>query len=84
MISCFLFGYGYCRILSNMDLESDRENTIKRIKIYLFSIHIRNRRRAGLVQLVSASSPSYQVLGLKSSLYRISVGVRLCFSYSLP
>jgi hypothetical protein len=41
-------------------------------------------RRAGLVQLVSASSPSHQVLGSKPSLCRISAGVRLCFGYSLP
>jgi hypothetical protein len=40
--------------------------------------------RAGLVQLVSASSPSHQVLGSKPSLYRISAGVRLYFGYSLP
>jgi hypothetical protein len=40
--------------------------------------------RAGLVQLVSASSPSHQVLGSKPSLCRISAGVRLCFGYSLP
>jgi hypothetical protein len=33
---------------------------------------------AGLVQLVSASSPSHQVLGSKPSLCRISAGVRLC------
>jgi hypothetical protein len=39
---------------------------------------------AGLVQLVSASSPSHQVLGSKPSLCRISAGVRLCFGYSLP
>jgi hypothetical protein len=37
-----------------------------------------------LVQLVSASSPSHQVLGSKPSLCRISAGVRLCFGYSLP
>jgi hypothetical protein len=36
------------------------------------------------VQLVSASSPSHQVLGSKPSLCRISAGVRLCFGYSLP
>jgi hypothetical protein len=36
------------------------------------------------VQLVSASSPSHQVLGSKPSLCRISVGVRLCFGYSFP
>jgi hypothetical protein len=36
------------------------------------------------VQLVSASSPSHQVLGSKPSLCRISVGVRLYFGYSLP
>jgi hypothetical protein len=41
-------------------------------------------RRAGLVQLVSASSPSHQVLGSKPSLCRISAGVRLCFGYSFP
>jgi hypothetical protein len=41
-------------------------------------------RRAGLVQLVSASSPSHQVLGSKPSLCRISAGVRLYFGYSLP
>jgi hypothetical protein len=41
-------------------------------------------RRAGLVQLVSASSPSHQVLGSKPSLCRISAEVRLCFGYSLP
>jgi hypothetical protein len=40
--------------------------------------------RAGLVQLVSASSLSHQVLGSKPSLCRISAGVRLCFGYSLP
>jgi hypothetical protein len=40
--------------------------------------------RAGLVQLVSASSPSHQVLGSKPSLCRISAGVRLCFGYSFP
>jgi hypothetical protein len=34
--------------------------------------------------LVSASSPSHQVLGSKPSLCRISAGVRLCFGYSLP
>jgi hypothetical protein len=39
--------------------------------------------RAGLVQLVSASSSSHQVLGSKPSLYIISAGVRLCFGYSL-
>jgi hypothetical protein len=39
-------------------------------------------RRAGLVQLLSASSPSHQVLGLKPSLYRISAGIRLYFGYS--
>jgi hypothetical protein len=38
---------------------------------------------SGLVQLVSASSPSHQVLGSKPSLCRISAGVRLCFGYSL-
>jgi hypothetical protein len=38
----------------------------------------------GLVQLVSASSPSHQVLGSKPSVCRISAGVRLCFGYSLP
>jgi hypothetical protein len=32
--------------------------------------------RAGLVQLVSASSPSHQVLGSKPSLCRISAGVK--------
>jgi hypothetical protein len=36
------------------------------------------------VQLVSASSPSHQVLGSKPSLCRISAGVRLCFGYSFP
>jgi hypothetical protein len=36
------------------------------------------------VQLVSASSPSHQVLGSKPSLCRISAGVRLYFGYSLP
>jgi hypothetical protein len=36
------------------------------------------------VQLVSASSPSHQVLGSKPSLCRISAGVRLCFGYFLP
>jgi hypothetical protein len=36
------------------------------------------------VQLVSASSPSHQVLGSKPSLCRISARVRLCFGYSLP
>jgi hypothetical protein len=36
------------------------------------------------VQLVSASSPSHQVLGSKPSLCRISAEVRLCFGYSLP
>jgi hypothetical protein len=36
------------------------------------------------MQLVSASSPSHQVLGSKPSLCRISAGVRLCFGYSLP
>jgi hypothetical protein len=41
-------------------------------------------RRVGLVQLVSANSPSHQVLGSKPSLCRISAGVRLCFGYSLP
>jgi hypothetical protein len=41
-------------------------------------------RRAGLVQLVSAGSPSHQVLGSKPSLYKISAGVRLCFGYSFP
>jgi hypothetical protein len=41
-------------------------------------------RRAGLVQLVSASSLSHHALGSKPSLCRISVGVRLCFGYSLP
>jgi hypothetical protein len=41
-------------------------------------------RRADLVQLVSASLPSHQVLGSKPSLCRISAGVRLCFGYSLP
>jgi hypothetical protein len=41
-------------------------------------------RRAGLVQLVSASSPSHQVLGSKLSLCRISAGVRFYFGYSLP
>jgi hypothetical protein len=35
-------------------------------------------------QLVSASSPSHQVLGSKPSLCRISAGVRLCFGYSFP
>jgi hypothetical protein len=35
------------------------------------------------VQLVSASSPSHQVLGSKPSLCRISAGVRLYFAYSL-
>jgi hypothetical protein len=39
---------------------------------------------AGLVQMVSASSPSHQVLGSKPSLCKISVGVRLYFGYSLP
>jgi hypothetical protein len=39
--------------------------------------------RAGLVQLVSASSPSHQVLGSKPSLCRISAGVRLYFGYFL-
>jgi hypothetical protein len=38
----------------------------------------------GLVQLVSASLLSHQVLGSKPSLCRISAGVRLCFGYSLP
>jgi hypothetical protein len=36
------------------------------------------------VQLVSASSPSHQILGSKLSLCKISAGVRLCFGYSLP
>jgi hypothetical protein len=36
------------------------------------------------VQLVSASSPSHQVLGSKPSLCKISAGVRLCFGYSFP
>jgi hypothetical protein len=36
------------------------------------------------VQLVSASSPSHQVMGSKPSLCRISAGVRLYFGYSLP
>jgi hypothetical protein len=40
--------------------------------------------RAGLVQLVSASSPSHQVLGSKPSLCRTSAGVRLCFGYFFP
>jgi hypothetical protein len=43
-----------------------------------------NFRRAGLVQLVSASSSSHQVLGSKPSLCRIFAEVRLCFGYSLP
>jgi hypothetical protein len=41
------------------------------------------QRRAGLVQLVSASSPSHQVLGSKPSLCRIFARVRLCFGYFL-
>jgi hypothetical protein len=41
-------------------------------------------KEQGLVQLVSASSPSHQVLGSKPSLCRISSGVRLCFGYSFP
>jgi hypothetical protein len=45
-------------------------------KLFYFSIYI--------LHLVSASSPSHQVLGSKPSLCRISTGVRLCFSYSLP
>jgi hypothetical protein len=51
------------------------------------SFHINTliiNRRAGLVQLVSASSPSHQVLGSTPSLCRISARVRLCFGYSLP
>jgi hypothetical protein len=44
----------------------------------------KHQRRVGLVQLVSASSPSHQVLSSNPFLYRNSAGVRLCFGYSLP
>jgi hypothetical protein len=40
-------------------------------KIYLCKCNV---RRAGLVQLVSASSPSHKVLGSKPFLCRISAG----------
>jgi hypothetical protein len=53
------------------------------LKSFFFYKRFLNRR-AGLVQLVSASSPSHQVLGSKPSLCRISAEVRLCFGYSLP
>jgi hypothetical protein len=54
------------------------------LNLVLFLTYEKSLRRAGLVQLVSASSPSHQVLGSKPSLCRISAGVRLCFGYSLP
>ena len=43
MIPCFLYGYLYCRISSNMDLDSDRKNIGKRIQIYPFRKQIRIR-----------------------------------------
>jgi hypothetical protein len=54
------------------------------VEVCNLEIYISRICRAGLVQLVSASSPSHQVLGSKPSLCRISAGVRLYFGYSLP